>query len=219
MSSYRRFRVTARRGTQIFEGAEMTGLTIRCTLTAALLLLTACGDGSPPTAGGWKRVDESKLTAPQKLQRDIAVDAQIAMGKQLMKKLNETLATQGPADSIGVCQLEAPDIALGVSITESLAIGRTSFKLRNPANAPPPWAKTYVEQRVDQPAYMANVDGRFAALLPIRMQAICLNCHGERDRMDGAVVAALSEQYPQDEATGFALDDLRGWFWVEVPAR
>ncbi|QNN24804.1 DUF3365 domain-containing protein [Planctomycetales bacterium ZRK34] len=192
---------------------------IRCTLGAGLLMLAACGDGSSTTAGGWKQADESKLTAAQKLQRDIAVDAQIAMGKQLMKKLNTTLATQGPAETINVCKLEAPDIAQGVSITESLAIGRTSFKLRNPANAPPPWASAYVKQRVEQPTFLTNHDGRFAALLPIRMQAICLNCHGDRDKLAPNVTAALASQYPQDQATGFALDDLRGWFWVEVPAQ
>jgi hypothetical protein len=32
------------------------------------------------------------------------------------------------------------------------------------------------------------------------------------------VRAAIAAQYPADEATGFELDQLRGWFWVQAPA-
>ena len=29
--------------------------------------------------------------------------------------------------------------------------------------------------------------------------------------------AVLAKEYPADQATGFKENDLRGWFWVEVP--
>jgi hypothetical protein len=32
------------------------------------------------------------------------------------------------------------------------------------------------------------------------------------------IVAQIQAKYPEDEATGFKLDDLRGVFWVEYPA-
>ena len=31
------------------------------------------------------------------------------------------------------------------------------------------------------------------------------------------VKVALDEQYPDDQATGFNVGELRGWFWVEFP--
>jgi hypothetical protein len=32
------------------------------------------------------------------------------------------------------------------------------------------------------------------------------------------VAEALARYYPQDAATGFDAGELRGWFWVVVPA-
>jgi len=47
----------------------------------------------------------------------------------------------------------------------------------------------------------------------------CVVCHGDPAQIPDAVLAALAARYPDDRATGFAEGDLRGWFWVEVPAR
>ena len=33
------------------------------------------------------------------------------------------------------------------------------------------------------------------------------------------VKAAIARHYPDDAATGFDVDDLRGLLWVEVPAK
>jgi hypothetical protein len=32
------------------------------------------------------------------------------------------------------------------------------------------------------------------------------------------VKQTLAKEYPDDQATGFEEGDLRGWFWIEVPA-
>ena len=47
----------------------------------------------------------------------------------------------------------------------------------------------------------------------------CLQCHGKVDDLAPEVRDVLAKNYPQDRATGFAAGDLRGWFWVEVPAK
>lgn len=38
-----------------------------------------------------------------------------------------------------------------------------------------------------------------------------------RDSIDPAVLEALAENYPADQATGYSVGDLRGWTWVKVP--
>jgi len=43
-------------------------------------------------------------------------------------------------------------------------------------------------------------------------------CHGPEDTIPQDVKDAIGEHYPEDQATGFRKGDLRGWFWVEVPA-
>ena len=179
--------------------------------------LVGCGPPRQQPNSDWQPVKEAQLTSDQAAQRDKALLARDAMFKSLKGRLVEVVGTDGPAAAIEVCSREAPQIADQVSQKHGLAIGRTSFRLRNPDNSPPEWAARLVEDRVAEPTYLTN-DGRFAALLPIRLQPECLMCHGQEEEILPAVADALAEHYPQDKATGFREGDLRGWFWVEVPA-
>ena len=65
---------------------------------------------------------------------------------------------------------------------------------------------------------MEGPAGELGAFLPIKLAAPCLACHGPADDLDEDVRSALAESYPDDQATGFAEGDLRGWFWIEVPS-
>ena len=106
-----------------------------------------------------------------------------------------------------------------IGAEKGLRIGRTSFKLRNPKNQPPEWASTLVAAKTTQPTTLVHSDGRLATLLPIHVKTQCLMCHGRDENIPDEVKSALKKHYPADAATGFAEGDLRGWFWVEVPAR
>ena len=44
---------------------------------------------------------------------------------------------------------------------------------------------------------------------------VCLSCHGPPGSLDPEVTTALKNLYPQDEATGYRMGDLRGAFVVE----
>ena len=67
-------------------------------------------------------------------------------------------------------------------------------------------------------AFFVGPEARLGALFPIRLQPQCVQCHGKPEELSTEVRAALLDRYPDDRATGFAAGDLRGWFWVEVPA-
>jgi hypothetical protein len=146
------------------------------------------------------------------------MQAQSDMLDQLLRRLTDALSRGGPAAAISICQQEAPQIAESVGRKHGVAIGRTSFRLRNPRNDPPEWARPLVEQRLAEPQFVDLPDGRLGALLPIRLKPQCTLCHGPEAELAEEVKAALDEQYPEDQATGFQEGDLRGWFWVEVPA-
>ena len=79
------------------------------------------------------------------------------------------------------------------------------------------WAQDLVKERIGEPVYLAGPAGELGALLPIRLKAECQMCHGPAEQIVDEVKAAIAENYPEDQATGFAAGDLRGWFWVEVP--
>ena len=54
----------------------------------------------------------------------------------LQEQLMSAMAASGPTAAIEVCKIAAPEIAAEASDAQSWRIGRTSLKLRNPANAP-----------------------------------------------------------------------------------
>jgi hypothetical protein len=166
----------------------------------------------------WVKVAPDQMTAAQKNQRTAMLSAVDALGGELMGELSAALAAGDPGAAIGVCRVKAPAVAAKVSHERGLEIGRTSYRLRNPANLPPAWAAAAVAERVAEPTYLAGPHGELGGLLPIRLKAGCLMCHGPADQIDATVRAALAADYPGDQAVGFAEGDLRGWFWVKAPA-
>ena len=146
-----------------------------------------------------------------------ALAAKAALFERLSGRLVQAMSNGGPAAAIEVCSKEAASIASEVGAEQGVRIGRTSFKLRNTSNRPPEWAESLVESRTEEAQFLDLPDGHFGAFLPIRIMPQCLNCHGPVDQIDAEVLARLESLYPDDQATGFAIDDLRGWFWIEVP--
>ena len=43
----------------------------------------------------------------------------------------------------------------------------------------------------------------------------CLSCHGPS--LEPGLQATIESLYPDDQATGFRANDLRGLFWVTLP--
>ena len=170
---------------------------------------------SEPT---WRRVMESELDPIQRDQLRRAVAAQQEMAHTMMAELTSELESGGSAGAIVVCRDMAPMIADAVSTEHGLAIGRTSQRLRNPSNTGPEWVSMVVDEGFDELATFAGPGGELGVTLPIRTAAPCLACHGPSDGLDSEILTALAENYPDDRAVDFAEGDLRGWFWVEVPA-
>lgn len=177
-------------------------------LPAALLLtLAACGSGGD-TATEPAGFDASAWTAE-------GAAALQPFQQALMGALMNALP-DGPEAAIEACRLQAPglpDRAAGATWT----LGRTSHRLRNPDNAPEPWMAPLLEAyRTDSartaPTALRLDDGAVGYVQPIRVQGLCLTCHGT-DLLP-SVSAALAAAYPGDEATGFAEGAFRGLFWV-----
>lgn len=190
---------------------------VHATALIAVLVLSSTGCRSETPSG---QSDESSRGAPDRArQREIALAAQQDLFDRLSGRLMEVISDEGLAAAIEVCSREAPALATQVAHTHAVAIGRTSFQLRNPSNTPPAWASSLVEQRVADARFVDLPDGALGALLPIRLKPTCLACHGTPDQIPAEVQAALAARYPEDQATGFGADDLRGWFWIEVPWR
>jgi hypothetical protein len=144
--------------------------------------------------------------------------------KTLLGRLTAELATGGPAAAVRVCRDEAQQLTAAIGVKHGVAIGRTSHRLRNPANAPRLWAAAVVAAHAGRPAagvqpVALDLGGRVGILRPIGTLDFCVTCHGPRETVDAAIGDVLKSAYPKDQAVGFAPGDLRGWVWAEVPVK
>lgn len=193
---------------------------------ASLAIAIGCGHEAPvteldpgtPTQTNWRLVAAEELTPGQQEQLNRAMAAKDAMAGTMMGELKSELELGGPPGAVVVCRDMAPMIAEHVADSYGLAIGRTSHRLRNPANVAPEWATNAVGEGATESSYLAGPDGELGVVLPIMAAAPCLACHGQPEALDQDVRTALAESYPDDRAVGFSEGDLRGWFWIEVPA-
>lgn len=173
---------------------------------------------------------ESRAMSPEEVPAALAPAvargeaAMQELAQRLFARLNELILQGGPVSAIRVCRSEAPAIAKAVGATHGLEIGRTSFRLRNPANAPRGWAASHVHAAAGKKAgevklVVVDLGDRLGLLRPVGVMPACTRCHGAVDGIDQDVRAALASGYPEDRATGFAPGDLRGFVWVEIGKR
>ena len=145
-----------------------------------------------------------------------ATAARDALGQRLLGRVLEVVNEDGHAAAVEVCHGEAGPITAAVAEELGVRIGRTSDRNRNVANVAPAWAVEVIAARPAEPVLLPQGDDGLHAVFPIRTMPPCLACHGgEADRAPG-VDAVLAARYPDDQATGYAAGELRGWFWVEV---
>ncbi len=156
-----------------------------------------------------------------------AQDTELARGAELLspfkRDLQEALRlglTEGPVQAISACRIQAPEIA-NVLAKDGISLGRSSHRLRNPANSGPEWVaailEDYLEDSADRaPRIVPLPNNRFGYVEPILLQPLCLTCHGEV--LNSEVASRIHELYPEDRAVGFNVGELRGVFWLEFPA-
>lgn len=139
----------------------------------------------------------------------------------LKVRLQGAMKAGGPIAALTACNHDAPGIT-ATAQAAGIKVGRTSHRLRNPANTVPKWAAEYVAKAADKrldkvPGRMTvNIEGGKKGYLEmIGTASMCLRCHGPSNDLDPKLKAKIATLYPNDTATGFSTGDVRGWFWAE----
>jgi len=171
------------------------------------LLLAGC-QAAQPTAD----------VSPSEMER--AKNTLQPLKEQLVDALTGALEEGGPEGAIAICREKAPQIAAELSV-DGIRMGRTSHRLRNPDNAPDPWVKpllaAYLEEPENpQPRAVRLDDSTIGYVEPIYAMSFCLSCHGPS--IEPALQETIQSLYPEDQATGFRMHDVRGLFWVTLPS-
>ena len=124
----------------------------------------------------------------------------------------------GPAEAMGACGILAPELAAELSV-DGVRIGRTSHRLRNPANQAAPWVRPLVEEYRQtapgaEPKAVWIDDSTVGYVEPLYIGKPCLVCHGEA--VQEKVLEEIHAIYPEDNATGYHEGEFRGVVWVEI---
>jgi hypothetical protein len=148
--------------------------------------------------------------------------------QRLGSALRASLLKGGYADSIFTCAQTAPAIA-GSFARPDRRVYRVGTRVRNARLGTPDEVDRRLlgrlEASADGPAWELERDARGKATglrvaRAIRIRAdLCLKCHGGRDDLAPGVRDAVQATYPDDQATGYQLGDLRGAFVVRYDLR
>jgi len=174
------------------------------------------------------------LLAGPMSKKDPEIESVIQTGKQSSKILLKTLGKNmkqhmksgGPMNALDFCSNEAYDITKQVnqSLAKNVEVKRISSKYRSPVNKPTSDELAVLDsfanmkaQNILLPKYLVQkVDShtyKFYKPLTIKKQ-VCLKCHGNIENMP--LKKEIESRYPQDKATGYKMNDLRGAVVVTI---
>lgn len=151
---------------------------------------------------------------------------------QLGQKLKAAMSTDGPVAAVSVCKESAPAIARQLSIANDAKVTRVGTRVRNQnMGIPNAWQKealTQFEARLSQGEKAADIEYwqvadnghgkselRYAKAIAIQPQ--CLSCHGSAQDISAPLTEKLRIEYPNDQATGYSVGQLRGAVVVTRP--
>ena len=152
-----------------------------------------------------------------------------AFAQSLKGELSTSMKADGPVAALSVCNVAAPRIAQERS-SDQWTVKRTSLKLRNPSNQPDSWEQkvlAYFEREklkgtnIKKLEYHETVQqegiSTFRYMKAIPTGALCLNCHGAT--VAAGVEEKLKTLYPDDQARGYQVGDIRGAFSLSKPVQ
>ena len=151
---------------------------------------------------------------------------------QLGQKLKAAMSTDGPVAAVSVCKESAPAIARQLSIANDAKVTRVGTRVRNQnMGIPNAWQKealTQLEARLAQGEKAADIEYwqvadnghgkselRYAKAIAVQPQ--CLSCHGSAQDIAAPLAEKLRIEYPNDQATGYSVGQLRGAVVVTRP--
>lgn len=143
----------------------------------------------------------------------------------LSTNLTQALAAGGISHALPYCSEKAYPLTEQVAASNRVRLGRITHKPRNPTHAAGAGELAVLRGfqlardrgETPMPVVRATASNTVVVYSPIVItNPLCLQCHGVAGQdLLPATMALLQALYPQDQATGFKLGDLRGAWRVE----
>ncbi len=147
----------------------------------------------------------------------------------LSSNLQSAIQQGGVSNALPFCSLAASPLTAGMAGKHGVTLRRITHKARNPAGKADAVELGILQQFRDAlaamptnppPPIVTNLTAGTATFFaPIVLNnELCLKCHGEPGKdIQPEDVAVIQRLYPQDEATGFKLGELRGAWRIDFP--
>lgn len=144
--------------------------------------------------------------------------------KTLAKNLKKAMKKGGPQLAIPFCNSQAMGLVDSLMKAENVIIKRTSNKIRNPKNKPSAIEGAQIaayqmlleEGKPIKPQIVQGKDNKVVFYAPIKTKGLCLKCHGTVGKtMKKADFELVKKLYPEDTATGYGEDELRGIWSIQ----
>jgi hypothetical protein len=182
-------------------------------------------------AGGVQRDLRAQTVAQDAPEKAVAEARGVAkeLTAELRRLLSEELAKGGFAGAVRVCAEQAQTATGAFNSATGASARRVSLRYRNALNQPDLFEERLLREWQSLPAgkelptesttVQTDAQGRrhLRYLQPIRVQAMCLTCHGDPAAIPAEIKRILASRYPQDLATGYKTGDLRGAVSVRIP--
>lgn len=164
---------------------------------------------------GMGQTDTLKNTLEEKavIGLEFALETKQLLGQNLMSILQK----EGTLHALEFCNIEAIPLTKQMEEKNKAVIKRVSDKNRNPNNAANEEEKYYIAHF--QKEIAAGNDPKPVVLptgeqtrfyYPIVTNRMCLQCHGHPDKIDLKVLDKIYELYPNDLATAYEENEVRG---------
>lgn len=164
------------------------------------------------------------LAAPPVAEEQRARDAVRELSAVLQQLLGEEMKRGGLEGAVAMCSESAQVVTAEFAKERGIEIKRVSQRYRNANDRPDEYEARVLAawEKSGRPSTHVETvteNGRrwLRLMEPIRVQPMCLNCHGSLEQIPPEVRAVLNERYPRDKATGYKAGDLRGAFSVLAP--
>ncbi len=154
------------------------------------------------------------------LGKSIATETQAVLAKNLMGAIKKG----GTEYALAFCNTNAITLSDSMAHALNAGIKRVSDKPRNAGNQANEIELAYIQvlkdkmTRGEQPeAKMNEIEGKMVGFYPIVTNQMCLQCHGKAEvNIKAATLQKINELYPADKATGYAGNELRGLWVIEL---
>ncbi len=152
--------------------------------------------------------------------KEMAMQTKSQLGSNLMAAVKE----RGPDGAVEFCNTRAYPITDSMAVALGAKIKRVSDQPRNPSNKANEAelkyilnAKAQLAQGETASPQLTDLGETMVGYYPITTNAMCLKCHGEPNaQVNQATLDVLSALYPEDQATGYGENELRGIWVVEM---